>query len=237
MLSGMQLDLPFLRAPVPDAAAVEYVRERRARRYILRVRRDGSLRVTIPRGGSRREAEAFLARHRQWADRERRRVAAAHAPREWYAGDIILLGGEPAMLHVEPQSRGHVLRLGGCEVPVEDPDGNVRTEAELALRAIAARDLVPRIHVLAGRHALAVGRVSIRNQQSRWGSCSRRGTIALNFRLVQTPPGVCDYVLLHELMHLRQPNHSRRFWRLVQEVCPDFPEAERWLREEGRSLF
>jgi predicted metal-dependent hydrolase len=237
MLSGMQLDLPFLRAPVPDAAAVEYVRERRARRYILRVRRDGSLRVTIPRGGSRREAEAFLARHRQWADRERRRVAAAHAPREWYAGDTILLGGEPAVLHVEPQSRGHVLRLGGCEVAVDDPDGNVRTEAELALRAIAARDLVPRIHVLASRHALALGRVSIRNQQSRWGSCSRRGTIALNFRLVQTPPGVCDYVLLHELMHLRQPNHSRRFWRLVQEVCPGFRAAERWLREEGRSLF
>jgi predicted metal-dependent hydrolase len=139
------------------------------------------------------------------------------------------------VLHVEPQSRGHVLRLGGMRGAVEDPDGNVRTEAELALRAIAARDLVPRIHVLAGRHALAVGRVSIRNQQSRWGSCSRRGTIALNFRLVQTPPGVCDYVLLHELMHLRQPNHSRRFWRLVQEACPGFPRRNAgFVRRAGR---
>ena len=61
--------------------------------------------------------------------------------------------------------------------------------------------------------------------------------IALNFRLVQMPPAVCDYVLLHELMHLRQQNHSRRYWRLVEAVCPNYREAERWLRVEGKALF
>lgn len=233
----MQLELPFLRTAPSSDPVIEFVRERRARKYILRVRRDGSLRVTIPRGGSRREAEAFLAKHRPWADRERLRVAAEHAPAEWHVGDAILLAGEPVVLHVDPGPGIPVLRLGGCEVRVNHVHADIRPAAELALRRIAARDLVPRLLEMADRHELTVRRVTIRNQQSRWGSCSRRGAIALNFRLVQAPRAVCDYVLLHELMHLRQPNHSRRFWRLVEAVCPEFREAERWLREEGRSLF
>lgn len=164
-------------------------------------------------------------------------MAAAHAPPEWYAGGTILLRGVPAVLRVERRPGGAVLRLDGCEIPVRDPVGDIRPEAELALRQMAVRELVPRLHALAGRHGLAIGRVTIRNQQSRWGSCSRHGAIALNFRLVQVPPEVCEYVLLHELMHIRQPNHSRRFWRLVQDACPEFREAERWLRTEGRALF
>ena len=82
-----------------------------------------------------------------------------------------------------------------------------------------------------------MGAVTIRNQRSRWGSCARNGNITLNFRLVQMPAHVRDYVLLHELMHIRQQNHSRRFWRLVEAVCPGFRDAERWLRTTGRTLF
>jgi predicted metal-dependent hydrolase len=235
----VQLDLPFLRGapPVDAAQTVEFVRERRARKYILRIRRDGSLRVTIPRGGSRREAETFLDRHRAWAERERLRVAAQHAPAEWHAGEAILLAGVPIVPAVERRPGGAVLRLDGCEMRLPDGDGNIRPAVELALRQIAVRDLVPRLHALARQHDLVVRRVTIRNQQSRWGSCSRHGAIALNFRLVQAPPAVCEYVLIHELMHLRQPNHSRRFWRLVEDACPTFRDAERWLRSEGRALF
>lgn len=104
-------------------------------------------------------------------------------------------------------------------------------------RAVAAEELPPRCLALAARHGLTVTRVSIRNQRSRWGSCSSRGTIALNWRLVLMPPSVSDYVILHELMHLRQPNHSRAFWREVALVCPDWREAEAWLRTHGRGLL
>ena len=90
---------------------------------------------------------------------------------------------------------------------------------------------------LAAKHGLAHGPISIRNQRSRWGSCARTGNIALNYRLVQMPPAVRDYVLVHELMHLRQQNHSRRFWKLVATACPQYRDAERWLRVEGQALF
>ena len=104
-------------------------------------------------------------------------------------------------------------------------------------RLLARAELVPRLHELAARHGLAVSRVTIRSQTSRWGSCSRGSSIALNFRLVQMPPDVCEYVLIHELMHLKQQNHSRRYWRLVEAVCPDYLAAEGWLRTEGKALF
>ncbi|MCA1561490.1 MAG: M48 family metallopeptidase [Acidobacteria bacterium] len=102
---------------------------------------------------------------------------------------------------------------------------------------LARAALIPRLHELAAQHGLTVSRVTIRNQASRWGACSRDGSIALNFRLIQMPPNVCEYVLVHELMHLKQQNHSRRYWRLVEAVCPDYPAAGRWLRTEGKALF
>jgi len=213
------------------------VRERRARKYILRVRPDGTLRVTIPRGGSKRDAEAFVTKHRSWAERERLRVAAQHAPVEWRAGHVILLAGEPTTLRVEQDARGQVLVVGDERVRVKEAVTNLRESAELALKQIAARELTPRLHELAAAHGLAVAHTTIRNQRSRWGSCTRGGAIALNFRLVQMPPAVCEYVLLHELMHMREQNHSRRYWRLVEQVCPGFRDAEGWLHDQGRSLF
>ena len=234
----MQLDLPFLRAPDPPPEPdVVFVRVRRARKYILRVRPDGSLRVTIPRGGSRRDAEAFLQRHQEWVAAERLRVAERHSPLEWWAGDSIPLHGEATLIRVQESRRGRIVVVGDQRVRIGNDVRNVRPAVELALRRIAVRDLVPRLHELAAVHGLSVVGVTIRNQRSRWGSCSRRGMIALNFRLVQMPPAVCDYVLLHELMHLRQQNHSRRYWRLVAEVCPEYRAAERWLKLEGKALF
>ena len=157
----------------------------------MRVRPDGDLRVTIPRGGSKAEALRFAERHMAWAERQRARM---------------LEGRRPA-----------------AEVT--------------ALRAQAAAALPPQLLALAARHGLTVVRVTIRNQRSRWGSCSSRGHITLNFRLMLMPPEVREYILIHELMHLKQANHSIRFWRLVEAACPGFRDAERWLKKHGPSLF
>ncbi len=79
-----------------------------------------------------------------------------------------------------------------------------------------------------------IKQVTVRNQpRSRWGSCSSTGTISLNWRLVQTPDAVRDYIIHHELMHLREMNHSARFWARVEEVCPAWRDAERWLKRNG----
>jgi predicted metal-dependent hydrolase len=210
---------------------------RRARRYILRVRPGGGLRVTIPRGGSRAEAARFVERHTAWIARERARVRSSAPPIEWRDGGAVLLKGEPARIDVSTVQGRTVARYGDRLVRVPAGAVDLRQYLEADLRLLARSELGPRLRELAAVHALTVAGFSIRNQKSRWGSCSREGRIALNFRLVQMPPHVCDYVLLHELMHLKQPNHSIRFWRLVEAACPGFRAAERWLKTDGRALF
>jgi predicted metal-dependent hydrolase len=227
---------PTPAAPAAPAIPIQFVRVPRARRYILRVRSDGTLRVTVPRGGSRREAEVFVRRHEKWIARERSRVRGESAPPAWQHGSTILLAGEPVRVAVEARGAAWRVVYGDRAVLLRDP-ADVRPAIERDLRDLARALLLPRLAELALEHGLRVGVVSIRNQRSRWGSCARNGNIALNFRLVQMPATVRDYVLLHELMHIRQQNHSRRFWRLVEAVCPRFRDAERWLRTTGRTLF
>ncbi len=203
---------------------------------MLRLRPDGRLRLTIPRGGSRAEGLRFVERQRAWIEQERVRLAAAQGSRTWGTGTAIRLRGRLETLVVTRSVEGS--RVSYADRTLRVPrDADVRSFVEDDLRDLARDELVPRLLELAAQHQLDVRRVTIRNQRSRWGSCSPNGSIALNFRLVQMPPEVRDYVLVHELMHLRQQNHSRRFWRLVAAACPDFREAERWLKTEGRLLF
>jgi predicted metal-dependent hydrolase len=147
-----------------------------------------------------------------------------------------MLAGELVTVRVGGSSELTVLTYGDRVVLLREGEA-VRSAIERDLRALARLTLVPRLGELASAHDLTIGSISIRNQRSRWGSCAPNGNITLNFRLVQMPPAIRDYVLVHELMHIRQQNHSRRFWRLVEAVCPSFREAERWLRTTGRLLF
>lgn len=156
---------------------------------------DGTVRVTIPRRGSKREAASFLQDQREWVATQQRQVA-------------------------EERHR----------MPPDLP-----AEARAALLTKARRELPERLKALAAPLGLTVTRVSIRSQRHRWGSCSPSGHISLNWRLVTMPPWVCDYVLYHELMHLKQMDHSPLFWRLVEEVCPRYREARAWLRRHGHA--
>jgi hypothetical protein len=169
----------------------DYIRHPRARRYIVRVRSDGTVRVTIPRWGSKRDAVAFADQQRGWIERQLARLQAERA----------------------------------------EPREQLSEEESHALRARAKRELPDRLLQLAGQFGLRVSRVSVRNQQWRWGSCSPNGHICLNWRLVTMPDWVRDYVIVHELMHLKRLDHSAKFWKLVAAACPQYQEARAWLRK------
>lgn len=208
------------------------VRHPRACRYRLRLHPDGSARVTIPRGGSVTVARQFVERHSAWLERQLQRLQT-HPPKPvvWQVGTEILLRGELVRIEAAPDGDGKSIRLGDERIQIIEPTVDLRPAIENHLRELATRELPARLLKLAARHGLSVNRITIRAQKSRWGSCSRRGTISLNWRLIQTPAFVSDYICLHELMHLRQMNHSARFWREVEAVCPEYRTAERWLKE------
>ena len=212
------------------------VRNARARRYILRLRPDGTARVTVPRGGSVSEARRFAHRNLVWLETQwQRRPTSAPKPPEWRPGSEVLFRGELVRLETEINDE-NVIRFGSEKLTATNPAGDRRPAIEGHLRRLGERELPLRVMEFAARHRLTVRRVTVRNQRSRWGSCSRRGTISLNWRLIQTPPFVCDYIILHELMHLREMNHSSRFWHQVEIVCPDYRTAEQWLRQHSGLL-
>ena len=213
-----------------ETLAVVIARHRAARRYVLRVVEADTLRLTVPRGASIAGGLRFAERQATWIARERRRRKDQSAP--WHDGTELLFRGERVRLQVGDAR----VRCGSEDIAVSG-DVDVRLAVEAHFIALASSELPPRLLELAARHRLEVTHVSVRDQRSRWGACSPRGAITLNWRLVQMPPSVSDYILLHELMHLRQPNHSRRFWREVASVCPNWREEERWLRKHGREIL
>jgi predicted metal-dependent hydrolase len=199
---------------------VEYRKRPNARRYILRVNAAGNGGcVTIPRGGSLAEARSFAKRNAGWLEKRLRlRREAEHAAvddgRIWFRGERV-----PVTALDEPN---------GAE--------NTRARIKLKLWQLAWKELPARVGELAAQQGLTVRRVSVRDQRSRWGSCSARGVLSLNWRLVQTPEFVRDYIIMHELMHLRQMNHSNHFWKLVYAAFPRSDEAEKWLKQHAGLL-
>jgi len=210
---------------------VTIARHRLARRYVVRVAPDGGLRLTVPRGASLSGGFAFAARQAEWIAREMDRQKARAAP--WVTGSCAWFRGEQVPIIVT----GARATMGQEIITLRSPDADIRAAIETRLRKIAATELPDRCQALARQSQVAVERVSVRNQRSRWGACSAGKVITLNWRLVQMPTSVSDYVILHELMHVRQPNHSRRFWREVETVCAWCPHPERWLRKNGRELL
>ena len=221
----------------PQPLPLLMVRNPRARRYLLRLRPDGTARVTIPRGGTSAMARQFVERHVAWLEREFQRLQTQPPkPAVWEIGTEILLRGDAVRIEAGSNGEAETVRFGGESVQVPNPAADLRSAIEGHLRQLATRELPPRVLELATRHGLTVRRIMVRSQKSRWGSCSRRGTISLNWRLIQTPAFVSDYICLHELMHLRQMNHSSGFWREMERVCPDYRMAERWLKEHSGLL-
>jgi predicted metal-dependent hydrolase len=210
-----------------------FVHHPRARRYLLRLRPDGIARVTIPSRGSISAARDFASRNIAWLEQQFQRLAEPpNHPVAWSPGTEIHFRGN--LVRVE--TGDGKIRFGTEQIKAPDQAADLRPAIQQHLRELARRELASRVSELAALHGIDVTRVTVRNQKSRWGSCSRRGTISLNWRLIQAPAFVRDYIILHELAHRRQMNHSDKFWQEVERLCPDYLTAERWIRQRAKLL-
>ncbi|HVS53121.1 MAG TPA: M48 family metallopeptidase [Opitutaceae bacterium] len=234
--------LPPGTAGARATAEIVFERSHRARHYRLTLRRDGTAVATIPVRGSEREAWRFVEQHRAWLDRARERQR--HRPRAaevWTVGTRVLWRGElveirnatPTPAPAGAAAGKPTICLRADVFRVARLEGDLRPTLEAHFARRAKIELPARTWELAAETGVDVKHVTVRNQRSRWGSCSATGTISLNWRLVQTPDFVRDYIVYHELMHLREMNHSSRFWARVEEVCPGWREAERWIKRNG----
>lgn len=224
------------------SAPVEVRRHPTARRLTLRVSRtQHAVILTMPRSSDLAEADRFLLRNRDWVCERLERVPE---PVPLAHGSTFPLRGVPHEIAFEVAKRGsgvvEIAARAGRRAPVVIVRGNPE-HAPRRLRdwlvAEAARDLQAAV----SRYARTIGvkplRITLRDQKTRWGSCSSSGQLSFSWRLLMAPPVVLDYVAAHEVAHLVHMNHGVRFWRLVDRIMPRAGEAKAWLRIHGMDLY
>mgnify|MGYP004642884029 FL=1 len=118
-----------------------------------------------------------------------------------------------------------------------EPTEKLTREKVIALAEEALKVIPARVEYFAKVIGVTYGKITIRNQKTRWGSCSSKGNLNFNCLLMLAPPEVLDYVVVHELCHRKQMNHSKAFWLEVEKVLPDYKEVRKWLKEEGSQMI
>lgn len=212
----------------------------RARRLRITVSTSG-VTVTLPKGVPTREAERFLQQNADWVKQQLERTARQAKPSPLPA-DVILWHGEATQLQrIEEADRKSRIRVEAshgrlrCHLPAGSKI-STRRAAEAWLRAESRAEIEQVVAEQARRMGARPKAISIRDQRTRWGSCSSSGNLSFNWRLVMTPPAVMQYVVIHELAHLFEPNHSKDFWALVARFYPDYKKARGWLRKNAAAL-
>ena len=222
-------------------------RSNRAKRLRITVRPAG-VEVTAPVRARDADIVAFVSQNRRWietkVDALRARLAAHPGSDRLLDGAIIPYGGRFERLNVVPSSRARprVTYDDGLwiELPERVPEAEQAVVIETALTTWLkwqAHIAVSRVVEHHGRrHGLMPTALRIKAQKRLWGSCTAKGVINLNWRLILAPPEILEYVVVHELCHLRHPHHQPPFWRLVGEVLPDYQRNRAWLRTNGHLL-
>jgi predicted metal-dependent hydrolase len=214
------------------------VQNQRARRLTLRIEAGGrGLRVTVPPGIATREIDRFVERHRGWLET---RLAAIPDQPQVRPGIKIPLRGVPHLIIHQPQSRGTVtIGTGSDGCPALLVHGEARFLAR-RLRDFLKREAKAQITALVDKHAGAIGAkakaIRFKDTTSRWGSCTSDGTLSFSWRIMMAPNTVIDYLVAHEVAHLREMNHGPGFWKLCRELCPRTDEAKAWLKRNGNAL-
>ena len=198
-----------------------------AKRYTIRVHHDGKVMVTFPNWGSFKQAAQFAKEQTTWLKTKLDRIVE---PTPIVPGTKVLYRGEREVIEVDSEKNGYIIRFGDQSFKLSDLPEDLQFSIERHLRKVSALELRTRTSELASFHGIRIEKIRIGAQRSRWGSCSSTGTISLNWRLIQTPLFVRDYIILHELVHRIHMNHSSSFWETIDFVCPNYLEAEHWLK-------
>jgi predicted metal-dependent hydrolase len=183
----------------------------------LQVTDEGEALIVMPLRASEREAAALFEKHRDWVARqqakvEERRIRLATRP-SLAAGRVLMINGE-----------ARKVRVGNAEER-DQLERQLRKEARVVFKA--------RIKARAKEMDVRPTSLQVRDQKSRWGSASKDGGLSLSWRLILCPPEILDYLVVHELAHLRWGGHGKRFWHLVEKHYGDHRAARKWLRDHN----
>jgi hypothetical protein len=246
----MRLNFKFFTEPKPAAEPerlviagdgepyhIEIKRHAGARRYTLRVRETSrDIVLTMPPRGSLRQAKSFAEKNVAWISARLKRMPK---PIPFKDGESVPLRGVPHRIAHKPNARGTVwieTAANGALLCVAGKAEHVARRIRDFMKREARRDLTALSRKYAWLLDVSIRSISVRDTASRWGSCSYNGALSYSWRLVIAPAFVLDYLAAHELAHRIELNHSKRYWKIVDEIFPERKRAEAWLRTHGAGL-
>lgn len=237
-----------------NAIAPEYriKRSQRAKRTRIIVKADGIVEVVAPEHVSERSISAFVHAQRDWIDRSRQRLLARQqavvnlAPIVYETGVSVPYQGQQLPLLVIPTTaktmrvslRDSVLQIVLPDFVAEsDRSSRIRAGLSQWMKQRARERALSLLQHYASSTGLQARSLSLKTMKSRWGSCGPKNDINLNWLLILAPPIILEYVVVHELCHIRHKNHSEAFWQLVAQLMPDYAQHRLWLKHNGASLM
>jgi predicted metal-dependent hydrolase len=235
--------------------SVQYILTRSKRKTVgIKLNEKGEVSVTAPLGLSGKQVREIIIKKIPWIVKKQEELKGKYkepgAQKKYIDGDSFLYLGKEYNLKIQRGSDSENVALCGNDIVVSitgdtAENGNIDDKewAETIKRLLRGFYINRFLEVIKDRidnYASKIGvypkKVTIREQNTRWGSCSSKGNINLNRKLVMAPSKVIDYVIVHELCHMREMNHSKNFWNIVSEVCPDFKESQKWLKDNGHRM-
>lgn len=218
-----------------NGETISYLLERRSRRTIgLKITAEGLV-VHAPKRIVEFQLNQILQDKSNWILNKLQAREANHVAKiEWIDGEHLLYLGSDIQLSISQNSSNKALIFDQSTLFIASPQAN--NHAVLGRKVIqwykkqAVIDFSRRLEILAAKLGVATPPLTLSNAQSRWGSCNSRGEVRLNWRLLQAPPHIINYVICHELAHLKQMNHSAKFWAVVEQLFPNYKAAEKELK-------
>ena len=220
---------------LPNGETISYLLEHRARRTVgLKITAEGLI-VHAPKRIFAFQLNQILQEKSNWILTKLKHRAATQVEKiEWIDGEHLLYLGQDIQLNIVPNQTNKTLAFAANVLSIATPTPN--NHALISRKVIqwyknhAALDFSRRLEILAAKLGVATPPLTLSNAQSRWGSCNGRGEVRLNWRLLQAPPHIINYVICHELAHLKQMNHSAKFWAVVESLSPNYKAAEKELK-------
>jgi len=216
---------------------LKIVESARARRLTLRIDSGGQgLRVTVPPGLRRGEIEKFLDRHQDWLEQ---RLAKVPTRPQVRPGIKIPVRGVPHRIVHEPERRGTVTLSSDERGRLMIVHGE-RVHLPRRIADFLKREAKREIEKLVTKHTATIGKrakaIRFKDTSSRWGSCTSDGNLSFSWRIMMAPSPVINYLVAHEVAHLKEMNHGPKFWKLCEQLCPDTERCKDWLKRNGGAL-
>lgn len=215
----------------------EIVRSKR-RTLALIVKPDGSLIVRAPLRASEKSIREFVESNAKWIEKKRIEALTFRppAPKQYVPGEMFMFLGNAYPLEIAKGQKKALLLEGKFKLS-QAAQGIARMAFERWYREQAKQILTERVSLYASQYGFQYKKIGITSARTRWGSCSSNGSLNFSWRLVLAPMEAVDYVVVHELVHTVFHNHSKRFWKRVEKIMPDYKERRKWLRKDGRQLM